>query len=602
MSNNPNNTEDLSFLEEENGGMQFKDILMLVVRNLPWFIICALIGGGLAFYKVKSQEKVYASSTSVMLKTGNSGGSESFRSSAIMSQFAGDGVAYSSIPNEIIIMKSQTLMEQVVRRLGLQTSYSYTTRLAKRNKTLYNDSPIEVAFPDANEQLNASMIVTPINNSQAQLSHFNGQENAPAMTVRVGDTVNTPFGKVAVNYTWYYSDFFNGIPIAVQRRSVASVAAQYRNAVNVTRDDEKNTILRLSLADTSPTRAADVLNALVAAYNEDSMEDQKRILAYSKKYIDERIAYLDGDIDSISQEVVSFQQRHNIIDTRSYGEAFVASSAEYSQELKDLQVQQGLAEYLLDFVNSNNDHDLIPSNMGLKGKAATLIDKYDEIALQLNKYKQAGTMNNPTAQAKMTELITLEASVRESLESYISELETRIQGAKEGRQSANAQVQTVPVEQLKVRAIESKKQIKEGLLLTMLTKREELLLNEPKIEPNCKVIDQAWPNYSPIAPKPKKEVMRGLLIGLLIPVIVIVLRRLLDTRVHFRNDVEKLTKTPFLGEIPFKKDAGDHAIVVKENGRDSVSEAFRLVRSNLEYMKNRDAKGGQVVMLSLIHI
>ena len=132
---------------------------MLVVRNLPWFILCALIGGGLAFYKVKSQEKVYASSTSVMLKTGNSGGSESFRSSAIMSQFAGDGVAYSSIPNEIIIMKSQTLMEQVVRKLGLHTSYSYTTRLAKRNKTLYNDSPVEVLFPDAGEQLNASLIV-----------------------------------------------------------------------------------------------------------------------------------------------------------------------------------------------------------------------------------------------------------------------------------------------------------------------------------------------------------------------------------------------------------------------------------------------------------
>jgi ATPases involved in chromosome partitioning len=135
-------------------------------------------------------------------------------------------------------------------------------------------------------------------------------------------------------------------------------------------------------------------------------------------------------------------------------------------------------------------------------------------------------------------------------------------------------------------------------MLTMLTKREEPLLSEPKIEPSCKIIDQAWANYNPISPQPRKAIMRGLLIGLLIPVIVIVLRRLLDTTVHFRTDVEKLTKTPFLGEIPFKEDAKDHAIVVRENGRDSVSEAFRLVRSNLEYMKNQDQTNGQVVMFT----
>ena len=599
-TNNPNTNEDLSFLEDEKaGGLQFKDILFLVLHNLHWFILCALICGGLAYYNVKGKDRIYSSATSILLKTGTSGGSESFRSSALMSQVAGaNGVAVSTINNEIIIIKSQTLMENVVRRLNLNTMYSYTTRLAKRNKTLYKDSPIEVTFPGANEQLSVSMIVTPKNTKEVVLSNFNEQENAPAMTVKVGEEINSPVGKVVIEYTWFYNDFFNGTPILVRRQPVAIVAAQYRQAINVARDDEKNTILNLSLADTSPTRAADVLNTLVEVYNEDSMEDQKRILAYSTKYIDDRIAYLDGDIDSISRQVVNFQQRHNIIDLGSYGQSFVASSTEYSQELKELEVQRGLAQYLLEFVQNNKEHDLIPSNMGLKGKTATLIDKYDEVALQMNKYKQAGTMNNPQAQAKMAELLTMESSVVESLVSYIAELDTRIRSASQGRQSANAQVQAVPVEQLRVRAIESKKQIKEGLLLTMLTKREELLLNEPKIEPSCKVIDQAWPNYAAIAPNPKKEVLRGILIGLLIPVIVIVLRRLLDTRIHFRGDVEKLTKTPFLGEIPFKEKAKDHAIVVKENGRDSVSEAFRLVRSNLEYMKNADQKGGQVVMFT----
>ena len=132
-NNNNNNTEDLSFLEDGNsGGMQFKDVLVLVLRNLHWFILCALICGGIAYYRVKSQEKIYSSTTSILLKPGTSGGSESFRTSAVMNEFSGGGLALSSIMNEIIIIRSQTLMETVVRRLNLNTMYSYTTRLAKR--------------------------------------------------------------------------------------------------------------------------------------------------------------------------------------------------------------------------------------------------------------------------------------------------------------------------------------------------------------------------------------------------------------------------------------------------------------------------------------
>ncbi len=143
--NRTTNNDETSFLEDDQGGgIQFKDILFLVIHNLPWFILCALIGAGIAYYKVKGEERIYSSSASVMLKTGNSGGSESLRTSAVMSEFSGRGIAVSSIYNEMMIMQSQRLMEIVVRKLGLNTMYSYSTRLAKRNKALYQYSPIEV--------------------------------------------------------------------------------------------------------------------------------------------------------------------------------------------------------------------------------------------------------------------------------------------------------------------------------------------------------------------------------------------------------------------------------------------------------------------------
>ena len=179
INTNPNNNEDLSFLEGNQSGIQFKDILFLVIRNLHWFALCALIGAGIAYYRVKGEERLYTSSASIMLKSGTSGGSETLRTSALMNEFASHGVANSSIFNEMMILRSQRLMEIVVRKLNLNTMYSYTTRLAKRNKALYKDSPIEVSFPDGNEQMSASFVVTPQNDSTVTLSAFQGREDLP---------------------------------------------------------------------------------------------------------------------------------------------------------------------------------------------------------------------------------------------------------------------------------------------------------------------------------------------------------------------------------------------------------------------------------------
>ena len=219
-NNTPNNTEDLSFLDANPSGIQFKDILFRIIRNIHWFILCAAIGAGISYYKVKGEERLYSSSASIMLKSGASGGSESLRSSAILDEFSSRVVAMSSIFNEMMIIRSQRLMEVVVRRLNLNTQYSYTTRLAKRNKTLYNDTPVEVGFPDANEQMSASLVVTPIDGETVTLSAFQGRIDLPVMTVNIGEVVNTPVGRVVVTYTWYYNEGFNGIPIQVNRLPV----------------------------------------------------------------------------------------------------------------------------------------------------------------------------------------------------------------------------------------------------------------------------------------------------------------------------------------------------------------------------------------------
>lgn len=591
-----NKPDDLNsfFDDSANSGFKFKDLVFLVLRNLPWFILFALIGGVIAFYRVRGEERIYASYSSILIRTQASGGSESMRGSSTLNAIQGAGPIVSTINNEIMVMRSAGNMENMVRRLNLNVMYSYNTKMARRNRILYKDGPVEVAFPGMDENAGASFILKPVDEEHVVLEGFGA--NIPAMKVSLNDTVISPIGKIVVKPTWRYNDFMN-IAISVHHYPLSSIAGSYRSRIGIGRDSDKNAILRLSLRDTSPQRAADVLNTLMDVYNQESIADQQRVLDYTEKFINDRIEYLMSDIQDYEQVSVDFKRSHNIIDTRSYGQAYVAASTALTEEAKKLETQADMVRYLLNFTKNNTDQIIPVGAVNVSAEATAAIKKYNENLAQIEKYRADGTINNPVAQALMEDQVSLHANIMLILEINLQGLEDRIAAANRERNIANSQIQSVPVDQLELHSVERMQGIKEKLYLQLLTKREELLMTSPQLEATGKIIDYAYPNGKPIAPDEKKSVLLGLLIGLAIPVAFLLLKNLLDTTIHDRVDVQKSSNVPFLGDVPFEKDVPSHTIMVRENGRDSLSESFRLIRSSLEYMKDRK-QGAHVVMFT----
>ena len=352
-NNNPNlNPNDVNafFDEDTNSGFKFKDLVFLIIRNLPYFVICALIGGLIAYYYVRKQERVYASSATMIIKTSASGGSESFRGSAPINTISGPGLVISTVNNEVMVLKSQTSMENMVRKLNLNTMYSYKTRVSRRNTILYKDGPVEVHFPDLDEETDVLFSLKVLDAGNVLLDDFG--EGIPSMKVKTNDTVISPVGKLVIIPTWRYADF-TGQEIMVRHASLSAVASYYRSRIIIERDNDKNAILRLGVRDSSPTRAADVLNALMDTYNEESIADQQRVLDYTEKFINDRIGFLMSDIDEYEQASVSFKRSHNIIDTKSFGQSYVATSAAKTEEAKQLDAQAEMVRYLLNFVKSS---------------------------------------------------------------------------------------------------------------------------------------------------------------------------------------------------------------------------------------------------------
>ena len=271
------------------------------------------------------------------------------------------------------------------------------------------------------------------------------------------------------------------------------------------------------------------------------------MLEYSYKFINGRIDQLYGDLDSLQEQVVGFKVANVLLDTKSLGEADLAARSASSAEVKNLQAKISRVSYVLDAANGVTDDEILPVTTEMGNESASLITQYNTNSQKLAKYRESGVTENPAAKKLASEQPVLLANIIAILETELSSLRTQLAMAKNEGSAATSRIQAAPEKQVRIGSVEDMLKIRQQLYLTLLTKREEMLLERPKFEGTAKVIDAAQINNSPVAPNPKKRITSGLLIGLLIPAAIILLIRLLDTAIHGRADVEKATKTPFLG-------------------------------------------------------
>ena len=506
-------------------------------------------------------------------------------------------ITMNAINDEIIVLRSETPMMEVVKRLDLGTSYYCQTKLVKRVKDLYGESPINVKMLDLSDNENAVAVISISKDSSfvVQIGEFEPVKGY------LGDTVSTSLGRISVHPTWALRELYYNNPITVNHQNIASVAEKYRFKVDVSRNSSSDGIINLSLHDTSPQRAADILNEMISVYNENTIEEKKEIIRQTSDYINERISQLDRDLGAQESQIASFKRENQILNLNDYGKSYLNQSIETQEEIERLNAQISHAQYLLSLTASNIENKLFPVTVDINDDhIKSTIQRFNELVLKLDKYKESGTTNNPVVQDMNLELNTLKSNLTQLLTAYIGSIQQRIGGVQALSQIASEKIRQVPGGQLYIDNISRVQGIKEQLYLTLLSRREEMLISQPSLTGNAKIIDKARVNGVPISPNSKRNVLMGLLLGLLIPFIIFFLRRLLDTKVRFRKDVEAYTDIPVLGEIPAKDKKDTREIVVADKGRDTLTEAFRILRSNVDFTRAPNQKATSYLFLSLM--
>lgn len=592
MTENPN-VPDLSFLDAEpTVSFHIKDLLYTLLRNIHWLVLFGAAGAMIANFTARRQDRVYESNARIVLRGNSSESDNSLREAAITNMFSDRPFYNTSVNNEVMILTSKTTMLKTVENLHLNISYSGNSKVVRRKKDLYSSSPITVDFLDNSENDYIALTVTPLD---AQTVSLEFGEYAP-LVLHLNDTQSTPFGRVSVNATWYYTPECYNNPISVVHTPLHSVADHYRRTISVSRDGETNTIVNISLVDLSARRAADVINELIRVYNEEAVKDKKRIIAYTYDYINERLSQLHLDLDQQESVIASFKRDNQLVNLDSYGLTYLNTNNEYSQEVDKLKQRLSLAHYLQQLNENNSPGSLLPPAIGIDD--ATIVgtmERFNELTMKLN---QSSNMGNPVVQRLTEEQRKAKADLQQLLSVYCTSLQRRIDDAEHIVNQASGKIRQIPGQQLYLENVERLQKIKEGLYLNLLSKREELLISQPSIEGNAKIIDEARINENPVSPNVGRATALGLLLGLLLPIVLFLLRRMLDTKVRYQADLKMRTTIPFLCEIPNRKHSDNRDIVAVDGQQDSLSESFRLLRSKIDFLGNGGNCGCRIFMVT----
>lgn len=569
-------------------GVNLADVFLYLASKWKWFLLSVAVLGGLSWYHWAKSPLVYYRSATVIIKDPSSK-----TSTAGLDRFD-NFINKVNVANEILQFRSKRLMREVVTRL--HADVSYTVQDGLRRTELYTSSPVAVRFPDASPEQPLGLTVTAKDKGHVQLNGFQGfgpSAEGRSLTVRLGDTVSVSPGlRVVVTATNDYGTGWQGRPVEVRKSPLDAVADRYRNSIGIQQEEEESSILTLSVKDNSAARAEDVLNMLITVYNEEAIKDKNQVAVNTADFINERLIIISRELGGVETELEDFKRTNLVVDLGATTGYTMGDAQKYGTEALELETQLRLAGYIKDYLTDpSKETGLIPSNTGISDmNIENQITLYNTAKLKRDRLLGESSENNPVVLELNNSLRSMKQSIIRAVDNLIVSLDVKRQDASARERRAQGRVLSIPRKEREMLSIERQQKIKESLYLYLLNKREENALSQAMADNNARVIDSADGPAGPVAPNRNRMLALGVLSGLALPGVVFLCILFMDTRVRSRKEIEGALSVPFLGTIPYdRKRKGADLTEGEADGGSAVSEAFRVLRTNMSFMSRKGA-------------
>ena len=370
------------------------------------------------------------------------------------------------------------------------------------------------------------------------------------------------------------------------------VAKGYCNSLSIAPTSKTTSVAVISLKNSSLQRGQDFINQLLEMYNRNTNNDKNEIAQKTAEFIDERIGIISKELGSTEADLESFKRDAGITDLTSEAQIALAGNAEYEKKSVENRTQISLVNDLRKYLRSN-EYEVLPSNVGLQDAALIgAIERYNEMLVERKRLLRTSTENNPAIVNLDTSIRAMKANVQATLEGTLQGLMITKSNLDREASRYSRRISNAPGQERAYVSIARQQEIKAGLYLMLLQKREENAIALAATANNAKIIDEAIADDTPVSPKGKMIYLIALVLGIGIPVGIIYLIDLTKFKIEGRADVEKLTSVPVVGDIPLTDEKNDKngSIAVFENKNNLMSETFRNIRTNLQFMLDNDQK------------
>lgn len=585
---------NMNELDEEK--VNYQELLFRYIIHWPWFVasvlICLIGAWGYLYFQIP----VYQVSASIIIKDDKKGGNSG---SADLENLGLGGVITSaqSIDNEIEVLRSKTILKEVVNNLELYITYYDEDEFPRQE--MYKTSPVVVNLTaqEADKLPNAALI-------DMKLASDGGLD----VNLKVGlNEYNKRFDKLPAvfptnvgTFGFTLRDSLSNGQVEGQKdvRHISAVVSQpfgvakgYQWALTIAPTSKATSVATVSLVNTNIRRGQDFINKLMEMYNRNTNNDKNEVAEKTREFINERIKIIDEELGNTEEKLETFKRNAGLTDISSDAQLAVSGNAEYEKKRVENGTQINLVRDLAKYINNPlNEYEVLPSNIGLTDNGLTTqLERYNELVIERKRLLRTSTENNPM-------IINLDMSIRAMRANVKTAIDGTLQGllivkADLDREASrfSRRISDAPGQERQYVSIARQQEIKAGLYLMLLQKREENAITLAATANNAKIIDEPAAEGGPVSPKPKMIYMIAFVLGVGLPIGVIFLIGLTKFKIEGRGDVEKLTRLPIVGDVPLTAEKTG-SITVFENQNNLMSETFRNVRTNLQFMLGNGQK------------
>ena len=566
--------ELVSIHQERAAAFSPREFLLKNLKYLPWLILSVALFVVLAYLKLRYSTTIYDVQSKLLIKKESQlGGGDKFADMFMM-----DGSQ--NLNDEIQILRSTGLSKRIVRELGLQTSY-YAHGNVKISILHPKESPIWceiLQIKDSSQSFGFD-----INFVDETVFNIN-KETKP---VYFGEVIENDYGrfrfiKGAGNVKQYVSNIFQII-----WRPLEDVAAEIANGFNIAPINDYSNVLLIRFETENPRLGRDVVNQLMKEYNISSVEDKRKTTVYTLDFIDERLDTIKHELGGVEQNLQNFQEKNKVIDLPQQSVISFNEINQVDQTLTTQEVQLRIVDFLSDYLDDKRNSDkAVTTSLGISEPSLqVLIGEYNAAQLRKEILLRTTTAANPIIKDLEVDLEKLRQQIRENLRNIRKAYVINRDNLLNKSRKAETDIVAVPGKGRRLLEITRQQKILVDLYSFLLQKKLETSISSASTISNSRVLEPATSSLEPVKPVHKSMYILALFLGLGIPVAFVVIKEYLNDKITSRSDVEKLTQAPILGEIGHSD--GNETLVVTKNNRKFISEQFRIIRTNLQFIINK---------------